>query len=93
MKLYYKLHKPELGQHDIQLIERDSREPSGATAQTLTRELLVNDKVDILVGYQFSPDAIASAPVATQAKNRVLRRRGGRAGQPGRQKTPCVVTA
>jgi len=72
MKLYMKLHKAELGKHEIQLIERDSKEPSGATAQTLTRELLVNDKVDILVGYQYSPDAIASAPVATQAKKPMI---------------------
>jgi branched-chain amino acid transport system substrate-binding protein len=68
MKLYLKLNKAELGKHEIQLIERDSKEPSGATALTLTRELLVSEKVDILVGYQYSPDAIASAPVLTQAK-------------------------
>src|SRR5690349_5944493 len=68
MKLYLKLHKAELGKHDIQLIERDSKEPSGATALALTRELITNDKVDILMGYQYSPDAIASAPVATQGK-------------------------
>lgn len=72
MKLYYKLHKAELGKHDIQFIERDSKEPSGATAQTLTRELVVGEKVDILLGYQFSPDAIASAPVATQAKKLMI---------------------
>lgn len=72
MKLYYKLHRAELGRHEIRLIERDSKEPSGATAQAITRELLVNDRVDILVGYQFSPDAIASAPVATQAKKPMI---------------------
>lgn len=68
MKLYLKLNKAELGKHEIQLIERDSKEPSGATALTMTRELLVSEKVDLLVGYQYSPDAIASAPVITQAK-------------------------
>ena len=68
MKLYYKLHKAELGGHDIELVERDSKEPTGATAARLTRELIVSDKVDVLVGYQFSPDAIASAPVITEAK-------------------------
>lgn len=72
MKLYYKLHKAELGGHDIQLIERDSKEPSGATAQTLSRELVVQDKVDMLVGYQFSPDAIATAAFATQAKKPMI---------------------
>jgi branched-chain amino acid transport system substrate-binding protein len=72
MKLYLKLHKAELGKHEIQLVERDSKEPSGATALSLTRELLTSDKVDILVGYQYSPDAIASAPVATQAKKPMI---------------------
>lgn len=72
MKLYYKLHKAELGANDIQLIERDSKEPSGATAKTLSRELVVQDKVDILAGYQFSPDAIASAQFATQAKKLMI---------------------
>jgi branched-chain amino acid transport system substrate-binding protein len=72
MKLYLKLHTAELGGHEIQLIERDSKEPSGATALSLTRELLTSDKVDILLGYQYSPDAIASAPVATQAKKPMI---------------------
>ena len=72
LKLYYKLHKAELGDNDIVLIERDSKEPSGATALTLTRELVVQDKVDLLVGYQFSPDAIASAQVANQAKKPMI---------------------
>ena len=72
MKLYLKLHRAELGGHEIQLIERDSKEPSGATALSLTRELLTSDKVDILLGYQYSPDAIASAPVATQGKKPMI---------------------
>jgi branched-chain amino acid transport system substrate-binding protein len=72
MKLYYKQHKADLGGNDLNLIERDSKEPSGATAQTLTRELIVQDKVDMLVGYQFSPEAIGSAPLATQAKKPMI---------------------
>ncbi|MFI4988251.1 MAG: ABC transporter substrate-binding protein [Alphaproteobacteria bacterium] len=72
MRLYYKLHKAELGGNDIELIERNSLDPSGATAQTLTRELLAQERVDILAGYQFSPDAIASAAIATQAKKLMI---------------------
>lgn len=72
LKLYYKEHKSELGSNDITFIERDSKEPSGATAQTLSRELVVQDHVDILLGYQFSPDAIASAPIATRAKKLMI---------------------
>ena len=72
MKLYLKLHAAELGKHEVHLVERDSKEPSGATALALTRELLTNDKVDILVGYQYSPDAVAAAPVATQGKKPMI---------------------
>lgn len=72
MQLYYKQHKAELGGNDIELIVRDSKEPSGGTALTLSRELVVQDKIDLLVGYQFSPDAIASAKVATQAKKPMI---------------------
>lgn len=72
IKLYYKLHKAELGKHDIEFIERDSKNPAGATAQAITRELVGNDKVDVLLGYQYSPNAIASAPVATASKKLML---------------------
>ena len=65
MKLYYTEHKAELGANDIEFIERDSKEPSGAGAQTATRELLTQDKVDIIAGLHSRPTpspAPSSAP-------------------------------
>jgi branched-chain amino acid transport system substrate-binding protein len=72
IELYYKLHKAELGGNDIKFITRDAKNPSGSTAQAITRELVGNDKVDILLGYQYSPNAIASAPVATAGKKLMI---------------------
>jgi branched-chain amino acid transport system substrate-binding protein len=72
MQLYVKLHENELGDTKLELIKRDSKEPSGATARELVRELIVQDNVDILLAGQFSPDAIASAPVVTQAKKPMI---------------------
>jgi branched-chain amino acid transport system substrate-binding protein len=68
MELFLKLNQKELGAHTIELVKRDSKNPGGAVAKTLVQELVTRDKVDILTGFVFSPNAIASAPIATQAK-------------------------
>jgi branched-chain amino acid transport system substrate-binding protein len=68
MQLYLKLHGNELGGNKIELIKRDSKNPGGAVAKTLVQELITRDKVDMLAGFVFSPNAIASAQLVTQAK-------------------------
>lgn len=68
IKLYLKLHEKELGNNKIELIERDSGAPTGAGAKTAVTELITRDHVKFVTGFGFSPDAIASAPVITQAK-------------------------
>jgi branched-chain amino acid transport system substrate-binding protein len=72
MRLYLKQHASELGGTRIEIIKRDSKEPSGATARELVRELIFKDNVDILLAGQFSPDAIAAAPIVTQAKKLLI---------------------
>ncbi|HEX5094087.1 MAG TPA: ABC transporter substrate-binding protein [Burkholderiales bacterium] len=68
MELYLKLHPESAGGHRIELIKRDSKNPGGAVAKTLAQELVTRDKVDMLAGFVFSPNAMATAPIATQAK-------------------------
>jgi branched-chain amino acid transport system substrate-binding protein len=68
MELYLKLHPEATGGHRIELIKRDSKNPGGAVAKTLAQELVTRDKVDMLAGFVFSPNAMATAPIATQAK-------------------------
>jgi len=68
MELYLKLHPEATGGHRIELIKRDSKNPGGAVAKTLAQELVTRDKVDMLAGFVFSPNAIATAAIATQAK-------------------------
>jgi len=68
MELYAKLHQAELGGHTIELIKRDSKRPGGDIAKNAVQELITRDKVDILTGFVFSPNAMASAPLATEAK-------------------------
>jgi branched-chain amino acid transport system substrate-binding protein len=68
MDLYLKLHGKELGSNKIELIKRDSGPPTGAGAKTQVQELITREHVNLLIGFVFSPDAIASAPLVTQAK-------------------------
>lgn len=72
MELYLKLHAKEFGGHKIELIKRDSGAPTGAGAKTQVTELITRDHVNMLIGFVFSPDAIASAPVVTEAKMPML---------------------
>ncbi|MEZ5740527.1 MAG: ABC transporter substrate-binding protein [Burkholderiaceae bacterium] len=68
MNLYMKQHGADLGGHTIELIKRDSKRPGGDIAKTAVRELITREKVSMLAGFVFSPNAIASAELATQAK-------------------------
>ncbi|HMA89196.1 MAG TPA: ABC transporter substrate-binding protein [Burkholderiales bacterium] len=68
MNLYLKEHPDSLGGNKVELIKRDSKNPSGTVAKTEVQELITRDKVEMLAGFVFSPDAIASAPLITEAK-------------------------
>jgi branched-chain amino acid transport system substrate-binding protein len=65
---YMKLHASDVNPYKITIIKRDSKAPDGATAKVDTQELLTQDKVGVLGGWVYSPDAIASAPVVTAGK-------------------------
>jgi len=62
----------KLGANKIEFIKRDSKNPGGDVAKTAVQELIVNEKVDILTGFVFSPDIIASAPLVAQSKTPAL---------------------
>src|ERR1051326_8775131 len=69
MKLYMKLHANDLpsgGQ--VELITRDDVGPNPDKAKQLAQELIVRDKVNLLAGGSFTPNALAIAPLATEAK-------------------------
>ena len=72
LMLYYNQHKGELGGNDIEIIKRDSQNPSGDVARRLVQELLTRDNVDILTGFVFSPDAMKSADLFTAGKKPVV---------------------
>lgn len=68
MQVFMQLNPNAFGGYKIELVKRDSKNPSGAEAKTAVQELITQEKVDLLTGFIYSPDAIASAPLVTEAK-------------------------
>ena len=69
VRLYIKEHQKELPPGvKIELITRDDTGPNPDKAKQLAQELIVRDKVDLLAGVIFTPNALAIAPLATEAK-------------------------
>ncbi len=68
-RLYMKLHDKDLPPGvKVELIIRDDTGPNPDKAKQLAQELIVRDKVDFLAGVIFTPNALAIAPLATEAK-------------------------
>ena len=72
MEMFMKLNPDALGPYKVEFIRRDSKNPGGADAKTAAQELLTQDKVDLLTGFIYSPNAIAVAPLADAAKKPML---------------------
>jgi branched-chain amino acid transport system substrate-binding protein len=68
MEQYLKLNADKVRPYKITLVKRDVKDPSGANARTVVQELLTQDNVDVLAGWVYSPNAIASVPVVTAGK-------------------------
>ncbi len=66
--LYQTLNAAQIKPYKLTVIKRDSKAPNGAAAKIDTQELLTQEKADVIAGYIYSPDAIASAPVVTAGK-------------------------
>lgn len=56
----------------IQLIIKDTTGPAPEIAKRLAQELVVRDKVDFLAGFGLTPEAMAVAPIAEQAKKPMI---------------------
>ncbi len=73
VKLYLQQHDNMLGGRPVELvIKDDSPGTSGDISKRLAQELVIKDKVDILAGFALTPSALATAPVATQAKKPMI---------------------
>jgi branched-chain amino acid transport system substrate-binding protein len=68
MEQYLKLNPDAAKPYKLNLIKRDAKNPGGADAKVAVQELLTQDKVDVLAGWIYSPNAIASAPIVAAGK-------------------------
>ncbi|HZE11687.1 MAG TPA: ABC transporter substrate-binding protein [Burkholderiales bacterium] len=68
-RLYLKEHANELPPGvNVEFLIRDDTGPNPDKAKQLAQELIVRDKVNLLAGVIFTPNAMAIAPLATEAK-------------------------
>ena len=72
MKAYIKQHGDTVAGKKIEIIQRDTTGPAPEVAKRLAQELVTRDNVDFLVGFGLTPNAMAAAPVATEAKKPMI---------------------
>jgi len=69
IKLYTKLNADKLPPGvTVELIYRDAGGPNPDRAKQLAQELIVRDRIQMLTGVVFTPNALAIAPLVTEAK-------------------------
>lgn len=66
--LYLKEHGGRIAGRPVEIVKKDTGGPSPDAAKRFAQELVVRDKVSILTGLDFSPNAYAVASIATQAR-------------------------
>src|SRR5215470_6544920 len=67
-KLYIARNGDTVAGHKVDLIVKDDTGTSPETTKRIAQELVVQEKVAILAGFGLTPLALATAPVATEAK-------------------------
>jgi branched-chain amino acid transport system substrate-binding protein len=72
IKAWMAQHGDTVAGKKIQVIYKDSTGPAPDIAKRLAQELVVRDKVDFLAGFGLTPEALAVAPIAQQAKKPMI---------------------
>jgi len=72
MRAYLKQHGDTIAGRKIELLIRDTGGPNPEVAKRLAQELVTRDKVDFLAGFGYTPEAMAAAPIATEAKTPMI---------------------
>ena len=71
-RAYIKEHGDTVAGRKIELIVKDVGGPAPDVAKRLAQELVVKDQVDFIAGFGLTPNAMAVAPIATEAKKPVI---------------------
>ena len=72
IKAYLQQHGDTVAGRRIEIILKDTTGPAPEVAKRLAQDLVTQDKVDFLAGFGLTPNALAVAPLATQAKTPML---------------------
>ncbi len=68
IKAYVHVHGDHVAGKKVELVFRDTTGPAPDLAKRLAQELVTRDKVSFLAGFVLTPNAMAVAPIATEAK-------------------------
>jgi branched-chain amino acid transport system substrate-binding protein len=68
IKLFQQKHGSTAAGKKIEFVKRDTTGPNPEVAKRLAQELIVREKIQILIGPDFTPNALAVAPLITEAK-------------------------
>jgi branched-chain amino acid transport system substrate-binding protein len=67
--LYVKQHEKDLPPGTkVEIVVRDETGPNPETTKRLAQELITRERVNFLAGFTYTPNAMAVAPLATEAK-------------------------
>ena len=68
IKVFQAMHGTTVAGMPVRVVLRDDQGPgSGDLSRRLTQELIVREKADVILGYSFTPNAMASATLLTEA--------------------------
>ncbi len=65
---WQKRYGDTIGDKKIEIVKRDTTGPNPEIAKRLTQELVYREKVQLLIGPDFTPNALAVASLVTEAK-------------------------
>ena len=71
-KAFMKRNGDTVAGKKVELIVRDTTGPAPDVAKRLAQELIVQDNVDFIVGFGLTPNALAVAPIVTEAKKPMI---------------------
>ena len=68
IKLFQQKNGTTVGGKKIELVKRDTTGPNPEVAKRLVQELIVREKVQVMIGPDFTPNVLAAAPLVTEGK-------------------------
>ena len=68
IKTYQAMHGTTVAGMPVKIVTRDDQGPgSGDLSRRMSQELIVREKADVILGYSFTPNAMAAASLLTEA--------------------------